>query len=86
MNQEATCKWHMHLSAFIHLGNLSTLCGLGGLNPIAQGRNAHEYDLTGTNFRLKLIYMLYTVLHLTEETNIVTCYFNTSFTGALWYL
>jgi len=53
---------------------------------MAQGRNAHGYDLTGTNFRLKLICLLYTVLHLAEETNIVTCYFNISFRGVLWYL
>jgi hypothetical protein len=52
---------------------------------MAQGRSAHEYDLTVINFRLKLIYLLYIVLHLAEETNIVTYYFNTSFRGAIWY-
>jgi len=35
---------------------------------------------------LKLKYLLYIVLHLVEGTNVVTCYFNTSFRDAFWYL
>jgi hypothetical protein len=63
-----------------------SLCRLIGQNPTTQGGSVHECDLTGTDFRLSTKTELHAVYCFTScgrEANVVTCYFNRSFRGAL---